>query len=116
MSIGMAGSRPSIGVFLYSRMHEIYDKTGDSRKSIIEGVAKTGPIITAAAVVLFVVVAAFATSRISIMQQIGIGLSIAVLVDAFFVRIFFVPAVMELFGKKSWWAPKWLKKFVIRHE
>lgn len=103
-------------VFLYSRMHEIYEKTGDSQKSIVEGVAKTGPIITAAAVVLFVVVAAFATSRISIMQQIGIGLSIAVLVDAFFVRIFFVPAVMELFGKKSWWAPKWLKKFVIRHE
>lgn len=103
-------------VFLYSRMHEIYDKTDDPKRAIVEGVTKTGPIITAAAVVLFVVVAAFATSRISIMQQIGIGLSVAVLVDAFFVRIFFVPAIMKLFGKVSWWAPKWLKKMTIKHD
>lgn len=103
-------------VFLYSRMHEIYDETGDPDRAIVEGVTKTGPIITAAAIVLFVVVAAFITSRIAVMQQIGVGLAVAVLIDAFFVRIFFVPAVMKLFGKNSWWAPKWLKKLTIRHD
>lgn len=103
-------------VFLYSRMHEVYDLTGDPQKAIVGGVVKTGPIITAAALLLFVVVASFAASRISLMQQVGVGLATAVLVDAFFVRIFFVPAVMKLFGKVSWWGPKWLKKLTIKHE
>lgn len=103
-------------VFLYSRMHEIYDTSGDVNKSIIDGVVKTGPIITAAALLLFTVVAAFATSRIALIQQIGVGLAVAVLVDAFFVRIIFVPAVMKLFGRTSWWGPKWLKKITIKHE
>ncbi len=103
-------------VFLYSRMHEIYDKTGDSNHAILEGVQKTGPIITAAALVFFAVVAAFAMSMISMMQQIGLGLAVAVLVDAFVIRILFVPAVMRLFGKASWYAPKWVKRFVIKHD
>lgn len=103
-------------VFLYSRMHEVHDITDDPKQAIVQGVTKTGPIITSAALLLFVVVAAFATSRISIIQQIGLGLSVAVLVDAFFVRIVFVPAVMSLFGKASWWAPKWVKKLTIKHD
>lgn len=103
-------------VFLYSRMHEVYDQTGDPTRAIVDGVVKTGPIITAAALLLFVVVASFATSRISLMQQVGVGLATAVLVDAFFVRIFFVPAVMKLFGRVSWWGPKWLKDRTITHD
>lgn len=103
-------------VFLYSRMHEVYDQTGDPTRAIVDGVVKTGPIITAAALLLFVVVASFATSRISLMQQVGVGLATAVLVDAFFVRIFFVPAVMKLFGRASWWGPKWLKDRTITHD
>lgn len=103
-------------VFLYSRMQEVYDLTNDPQEAIVGGVVKTGPIITAAAMLLFAVVAAFATSRISIIQQVGVGLAVAVLVDAFFVRIFFVPAVMKLFGKLSWWGPKWLKNITIKHE
>ncbi len=103
-------------VFLYSRVHELYDITGDSEKAIVEGVTKTGPIITSAALLLFVVVSAFATSHIAIIQQIGVGLAIAVLVDAFFVRTILVPAVMKLFGTASWWAPAWLKKITIKHD
>lgn len=103
-------------VFLYSRMHEVYDTTNDPIRSVIDGVVKTGPIITAAALLLFTVVAAFTTSHIVIIQQIGVGLAVAVLVDAFFVRIFFVPAVMKLFGRSSWWGPKWLKKITIKHD
>jgi len=103
-------------VFLYSRMHEVYEKTKDPNKAIVDGVVKTGPIITAAALVLFVVVASFATSHISVIQQIGIGLSVAVLIDAFFVRMILVPAIMKLFGKVSWYSPKWLKKIAVRHD
>lgn len=103
-------------VFLYSRMHEVYDTTDDPAEAIVDGVVRTGPIITAAALLLFVVVASFATSHIVIIQQIGVGLAIAVLVDAFFVRIFFVAAIMQLFGRASWWGPKWLKKITIKHE
>lgn len=103
-------------VFLYSRMHEVYEKTGDANRAILEGVEKTGPIITAAALVFFAVVAAFTLSKISMMQQIGFGLAVAVMVDAFVIRILFVPAVMRLFGKASWYAPSWIKRLVIRHE
>ena len=103
-------------VFLYSRMHEIYDKTGSYQRAIVEGMTKTGPIITAAALLLFVVVSAFAASRIAIIQQIGVGLAVAVLVDAFFVRTILVPVIMKLFGRSSWWAPAWLKKMTIKHE
>ena len=85
-------------------------------KAIVEGVAKTGPIITSAALLMFVVVASFALSHIAIIQQIGLGLAVAVLVDAFFVRIVFVPAVMQLFGRASWWGPVWLKRITIKHE
>jgi len=116
ISVIAFGLSMDYAVFLYSRMHEVYEETKDPEAAIFKGVVKTGPIITAAAMVLFVVVAAFATSRISIMQQIGIGLSVAVLVDAFFVRTIFVPAVMKLFGHASWYAPKWLKKISVRHD
>ena len=117
LAIVMAfGLSMDYAVFLYSRIHEVYDKTGDVTRSIVEGVAKTGPIISAAAVLMFVVVSAFGLSHVVLIQQIGIGLGVAVLVDAFFVRIFFVPAVMQLFGRTSWAAPKWLKKITIKHE
>lgn len=89
-------------VFLYSRMREAYDQTGDSRAAVRQGIVKTGPIITAAAIALFVVVIGFATSSLLFMQIIGVGLAVAVIVDAFFVRLVFVPAVMTLLGRHGW--------------
>lgn len=103
-------------VFLYSRMYEVYEKTGDSLKAIQQGIIKTGPIITAAALMVFVVVIAFAGSGVVIMQMIGLGLGVAVLVDAFFVRLLLVPSIMTLMGKASWYAPKWIKRLRIKHE
>ena len=97
-------------------MREAYDKTGDAKRAITEGVVKTGPIITAAALALFVVVVAFAGSSVMFMQIIGVGLGIAVLVDAFFVRLILVPSIMALMGRASWYAPKWLSRWSIRHE
>jgi uncharacterized membrane protein YdfJ with MMPL/SSD domain len=102
--------------FLYSRMREEYDKTGDNRAAIHGGVERTGYIITAAAVLMFVVVVAFASSKIPMLQQVGLGMALAVVVDAFIVRILLVPSVMLLFGRANWWAPKWLARWHIRHE
>jgi RND superfamily putative drug exporter len=96
-------------VFLYGRIKEEYDKSGDTNAALLAGLQKTGGIITSAAILLFVVVAAFATSRISIMQQVGVGLGLAILVDAFVVRMVLVPATMKLLGKWNWYAPKWMK-------
>ncbi|MDD3035646.1 MAG: MMPL family transporter, partial [Candidatus Saccharimonadaceae bacterium] len=92
----------------YSRMREVHKLTEDPKHAIQQGVIKTGPIITAAALTLFVVVAAFSASSILFMQIIGIGLAVAVLVDAFFVRLILVPSIMALMGKISWYSPKWL--------
>ena len=103
-------------VFLYARMREVYDATGDSTKAVKQGIVKTGPIITAAALALFVVVVGFTTSSVLFMQIIGLGLAIAVIVDAFFVRLLLVPSIMALMGKTSWWGPKFLAKYRIKHD
>lgn len=102
--------------FLYARMREEYDGGVSNDEAILRGLQKTGPIITAAALVLFVVVAAFALSKLALLQQVGVGLASAVLVDAFIVRLFLVPATMRLFGRSNWYAPKWMGRFTIRHE
>jgi len=97
-------------VFLYSRIKEHYDKTGDNEAAVLHGLQKTGSIITSASILLFVVVAAFATARIPLMQQIGVGLALTVLVDAFLVRMVLVPALMKPLNHWNWWAPKSLKR------
>jgi uncharacterized membrane protein YdfJ with MMPL/SSD domain len=99
-------------VFLLSRIKESYDQTGDNTAAVAIGLEKTGPIITSAAVLLVVVIGAFATSEISLIQQIGVGLGFAVLVDATVVRTILVPATMRILGRANWWAPKFLKKLV----
>lgn len=97
-------------VFLYSRIKEHYDKTGDNEAAVLHGLQKTGSIITSASLLLFVVVAAFATARVPLMQQIGVGLALTVLVDAFIVRMILVPALMKPLNHWNWWAPKPLKR------
>lgn len=93
------------GVFLYSRIHEEYLRDKDNVAAILHGLERTGPLITQAALLFFVVVAAFASSGIAILQQIGVGLALAVLLDAFVVRVVFIPAVMKLLGRANWWMP-----------
>ena len=103
-------------VFIYSRMREMYDKTKKTDVAVEKGITSTGPIITAAAMVLFVVMAAFALSSTAFVQILGFGLAVSVLIDAFIVRLLLVPAVIHIMGKKSWYAPKWLSRWSIRHE
>jgi RND superfamily putative drug exporter len=92
-------------VFLLSRIKERFDATGDNRAAIASGMQRTGWLITSAAVLLAVVLGAFGSSRIIFVQEIGIGLAIAVIMDATLVRMLLVPATMRLLGQWNWWAP-----------
>ena len=97
-------------VFLLSRVKEEYDRTGDDRLAVARGLERTGRIVTAAAVLIAVVFLAFATGRVSFMKMFGLGMTLAVLVDAFIVRTTLVPAFMRLAGRANWWAPAPLRR------
>jgi RND superfamily putative drug exporter len=92
-------------IFLLSRVRAIFVATGDNVRSIREGVADTGAVITSAALIMVVVFGAFAFARIVIVQMIGLGLAVAVLVDATLIRSILGPALMQVAGKWNWWIP-----------
>ncbi|MCM0675066.1 MMPL family transporter [Micromonospora phytophila] len=92
-------------VFLLSRVREEWDRTGDNTTAVATGLQHTGRIITAAALLLIVVVAGFATGGMSYIKLIGIGMIVAIVVDATLVRALLVPATMRLLGRWNWWAP-----------
>ena len=94
-------------LFLLSRIKEQHDAGLGTTESVALGLQKSGRIITAAALVLGVSFIAFITSGVSIMKMMGLGIAFAVLLDATVVRALLVPALMRLFGKANWWAPKW---------
>ncbi|TDU91128.1 RND superfamily putative drug exporter [Kribbella voronezhensis] len=102
-------------VFLLSRIREEYDRTGDNTRSVALGLQRTGGIITSAALLLIIVVGAFATSGIVFVKMIGVGLVIAILLDATVVRALLVPATMRLLGRANWWAPAPLARWWQRH-
>ncbi len=97
-------------VFLLSRIKEQHDLGADTRTSVAVGLERTGRIVTAAAVLIAVVFIAFATSGVAFIKLFGIGLALAVLVDAFIIRATLVPAFMTLAGDANWWAPRWLRR------
>ena len=105
-------------VFLLSRVREQYDRTGDNDLAVVTGVQKTGRIITSAAVLLAVVIGAFALSGIVFMKMLGIGMLVALLVDATIVRGVLVPATMKVLGPLNWWAPapmaSWWRRYGFR--
>jgi RND superfamily putative drug exporter len=102
-------------VFLLSRIREQWDLLGDNTAAVASGVQRTGRIITAAALLLAVVVAAFATSGISFIKMIGLGMLVAITVDATLVRLILVPATMRLMGAYNWWAPGFLRAVYARY-
>jgi len=101
-------------VFLLSRMKEEYDRSGDNDAAVALGLERTGRIVTAAALLLAVTFVAFATSDITFIKLFGLGLAMAVLVDATIVRATLVPAVMKLAGDANWWAPAPMKRWQER--
>ena len=102
-------------VFLLARIKEEHDKGSDTVRSVAMGLERTGRIVTAAAVLIAVVFLAFATGEVSFMKMFGIGLTLAVLVDAFLIRSTLVPAFMRLAGNANWWAPGPLRRFHDRY-
>ncbi|MEU9898888.1 MMPL family transporter [Streptomyces phaeochromogenes] len=92
-------------VFLVSRMHEEWQRTKDHSLAVREGLATTGKVITAAGAIMIVVFGAFMLSPDRMLQQFGLGLAVAILVDALVIRCLIVPAVMQLLGKWAWWLP-----------
>jgi RND superfamily putative drug exporter len=97
-------------VFLLSRVKEEHDRTGDNVRSVAIGLERTGRIVTAAALLMSVVFLAFATSQVSFIKLFGIGLALAVFMDAFVIRGILVPAFMRLAGELNWWAPAFLRR------
>ena len=101
-------------VFLLSRIAEERRRTGDDEEAVVEGLARTGRIITAAALLISVVFVAFATSGVSFIKLFGLGLALAVLMDATVVRAFLVPAFLKLAGGANWWAPAPMRRLYER--
>jgi len=100
-------------VLMLSRMREEWDRSHDNRRAVAEGLEHTGSLITSAAAIMVAVFAAFALARILVVKAMGVGMALAVALDATLVRVLIVPATMRLFGKANWWAPRALKSLAL---
>jgi RND superfamily putative drug exporter len=101
-------------VFLISRMHEEWKKTGDSRLAVRNGLASTGKTISAAALIMILVFASFILGGQRVIKEFGLGLAGGIFMDAVIIRSAIVPAVMQLLGKSNWWFPKRLDRVLPR--
>jgi len=99
-------------VFLLSRIREEWNRTGDSRTSVADGLAATAKVITAAAAIMVFVFGSFLLESDRVLKLMGTGLAAAILLDATVVRMLLVPATMELLGDKNWWLPRWLDRIL----
>ncbi|MGW7203736.1 MMPL family transporter [Streptomyces sp. NPDC054837] len=97
-------------LFILARMREARRRTGDDQEAVVTGLRRSGRVVTCAALLLAVVFGAFMTGGFSPILQIGLGLTLAVLIDATVVRMLLVPATMALLGRRAWWAPKPLRR------
>ena len=102
------------GVFLLGRIKEAHDAGMENREAVATGLARTGAVVTAAAVLLAVAIGAFVTSEVLFIKQVGVGVAIGVLIDALVVRALLVPSLMALLGSWNWWSPKPLRRLHAR--
>jgi len=102
------------GVFLFGRIKEAHDDGLATRDAVAYGLERTGRLVTAAALLFCVAIGAFATSHIFFVKQLGVGATLAVAIDATFVRALLVPAIMGRLGDLIWWAPRTLRRFHMR--
>ncbi|MGN6599049.1 MAG: MMPL family transporter, partial [Actinomycetes bacterium] len=101
-------------VFLMSRIHEEWEHRKDASQAVTRGLALTGRVITAAAVIMVTVFASFMLGDERIIKLFGLGLASAVLIDAVVIRTLLVPAIMQLLGERAWWFPSWLDRILPR--
>jgi len=99
-------------VFLLSRMKEVWDRTGDNREAVARGLERSGRIVTSAALIVVLVAGSFTFADIVLIKALGLGIALAVALDATIVRALFVPATMRLLGRWNWWLPAWLERLV----
>jgi uncharacterized membrane protein YdfJ with MMPL/SSD domain len=99
-------------VLLLSRMREEWERTHDNTHAVAEGLERTGGLITSAAAIMVAVFAAFSLAQVVVVKAMGVGMAIAVALDATLVRVLLVPAMMRLFGDFNWWAPKSLARWL----
>jgi RND superfamily putative drug exporter len=99
-------------VFLLSRIREEYVRSGDHAASVARGLQRTGGVITSAALIMVGLFGSFAFTRLTATQEFGVGLAVAVALDATLIRLVLVPALMELFGPANWWLPTWLRVWI----
>ncbi len=99
-------------IFVIARMREGYLKTGTTECAVAYGIDRTARIITGAAIIMSGVFLAFAVSGVGMLAQFGIGLTVAVLIDATIIRLVLLPASMRIFGRANWWMPKWLDRLL----
>jgi RND superfamily putative drug exporter len=99
-------------VFLLTRVREEFDRTGDNGRAVADGLAATGRVISAAALIMVCVFGSFMLGDERALKLLGFGLAFAILIDATIVRLVLVPSTMELLGNKNWWAPSWLVKLL----
>ena len=102
-------------LFLLSRIREEHLEGRSNIESVATGLQRSARIITAAAVILAVVFAAFVTSGVTSIKTMGFGVALAVILDATLIRGLLVPALMRLFGENNWWAPKAMQRFTLKH-
>jgi RND superfamily putative drug exporter len=101
-------------VFLVSQMQDHYRESGDPSEAVVDGLATTGRVITSAALIMVCVFASFILNGDPLVKEFGVGLAVAIALDATIVRCLLVPAVMELLGKRAWWLPGWLDRLLPR--
>jgi RND superfamily putative drug exporter len=92
-------------VFLVTRMRESWDESHDNKAAVARGLERTGRIITAAAIVMVAAFSGFVAGRILGLQEFGLGLAVAILIDATIIRALLVPALMAIMGRYNWWLP-----------
>ena len=109
---GLFGLSMDYEVFLLTRMREVWLTTGDNRRAVAEGLAGTGRVITGAALIVVVVAASFAFTSVIVTKAMGVGMAVAIALDATIIRILLVPALMRLFGRWNWWLPAWLDRWL----
>ena len=115
ISVVVFGLSMDYELFLLSRIREEHMAGKSNIESVATGLQRSARIITAAAVLLAVVFAAFITSGVTSIKSMGFGVALAVMLDATIVRALLVPALMRLFGERNWWAPSFLQRFTITH-
>ena len=99
-------------VFLLSRVHEVWVRTGDAHRSVAIGIGSTARVITTAAAIMVVVFSSFVLDSDPTIKMLAVGMAVAVLIDASLVRMILVPALMSILDRRAWWLPAWLDRII----